>query len=97
MHHPNNPPFIEGDLVTVKKDIWYNCPNGREYLTFRKGEVLKVRGCWFFSRWKGWEVAFCEPEKDERDSFFWDYQFQLKSEFDKEMTFLQKIIKRIFG
>lgn len=104
-YHPDNPPFKLYDLVVVKNDVWYECVNGREYLVFRKGEVLKVRGCWFFSRTKGWDVAFFESERNNRHYHFRDNLFQLKSETNepeailskpdkKQLSFFQKIIKK---
>lgn len=104
-YHPDNPPFKLNDLVVVKNDIWIKYPNGKEVLTFRKGEVLKVRGCWFFNRIKGWDVAFFESERDDRDGFFNHKMFQLKKDSnkgeqaqyvseEKQLSFFTKIIKR---
>lgn len=95
-YNPDCPPFKTNDEVIVKHDVYHEyIISGREVLVFRKGEILKVRGCWFFSRKKGWEVAFFESERNNRHYFFMDSYFQLKSEYDAHKQRNDLILQKI--
>lgn len=95
-YNPDCPPFKVNDEVIVKHDVYTeSIYSGRETLVFRKGEILKVRGCWFFSRTKGWEVAFFESEKNNRHYFFMNSNFELKSKYDERKQRINRILQKV--